>query len=47
LWDSEQATAVNDGSAASLLLQASSSQKASPEDLAEIRELLEEWEGGG
>jgi len=38
---------VYDGSAASLVLQALSSQEASPEDLAEIRELIEELEGGG
>ncbi len=35
-----------DGSAGSLVLQALSSQKASPEELAEIRRLLNELEGG-
>jgi len=38
---------VYDGSASSLVLQALSSQKASPEDLGEIRELLDELERGG
>ena len=37
---------VYDGSAGSLVLQALSSQKASPEELAEIRRLLTELEGG-
>ncbi len=35
-----------DGSAGSLVLQALASQKASPEELAEIRQLLNELEGG-
>jgi BlaI family penicillinase repressor len=35
-----------DGSASSLVLQALASQKASPEELAEIRRLLSEMEGG-
>ena len=35
-----------DGSAGSLVLQALASQKASPEELAEIRRLLGELEGG-
>jgi BlaI family penicillinase repressor len=35
-----------DGSAGSLVLQALASQKASPEELAEIRRLLSEMEGG-
>ena len=35
-----------DGSAGSLVLQALASQKASPEELAEIRQLLSEMEGG-
>ena len=35
---------VYDGSAKSLVLQALSSQKASPEDLEEIRQLIEELE---
>jgi BlaI family penicillinase repressor len=35
-----------DGSAGSLVLQALASQKASPEELAEIRSLLSEMEGG-
>lgn len=34
-----------DGSAGSLVLQALSSQKASPQELAEIRQLLNELEG--
>ena len=34
-----------DGSAGSLVLQALASQKASPEELAEIRQLLSELEG--
>ncbi len=37
---------VYDGSTGSLVLQALASQKASPEELAEIRELLNELEGG-
>ena len=37
---------VFDGSASSLVLQALASQKASPEELAEIRQLLSELEGG-
>ena len=37
---------VYDGSAGSLVLQALASQKASPEELAEIRRLLSELEGG-
>jgi predicted transcriptional regulator len=36
-----------DGSVGSLVLQALSSQKSSPEELAEIRRLLSELEGGG
>ena len=36
---------VYDGSAGSLMLQALSSQKASPEELAEIRKLLDKLEG--
>lgn len=35
-----------DGSASSLVLQALSSQKASPQELLEIRRLLRELEGG-
>lgn len=35
-----------DGSAGSLVLQALASQKASPEELAEIRRLLRDLEGG-
>ncbi len=35
-----------DGSVGSLVLQALSSQKSSPEELAEIRRLLNELEGG-
>ena len=35
-----------DGSAGSLVLQALASQKASPEELAKIRRLLSELEGG-
>ena len=35
-----------DGSTGSLVLQALASQKASPEELAEIRRLLNELEGG-
>ncbi len=35
-----------DGSAGSLVLQALASQKASPEELVEIRQLLNELEGG-
>jgi BlaI family penicillinase repressor len=35
-----------DGSAGSLVLQALASQKASPQELAEIRRLLNELEGG-
>ena len=35
-----------DGSTGSLVLQALASQKASPEELAEIRQLLNELEGG-
>jgi predicted transcriptional regulator len=35
-----------DGSAGSLVLQALSSQKASPQELVEIRRLLRELEGG-
>ncbi len=35
-----------DGSAGSLVLQALASQKASPQELAEIRQLLNELEGG-
>ncbi|MBL7037166.1 MAG: BlaI/MecI/CopY family transcriptional regulator [Pirellulaceae bacterium] len=37
---------VYDGSAGSLVLQALASQKASPKELAEIRQLLDELEGG-
>ena len=37
---------VYDGSAGSLVLQALASQKASPEELAEIRRSLNELEGG-
>ena len=37
---------VYDGSAGSLVLQALASQKASPEELAEIRRALDEMEGG-
>ncbi len=37
---------VYDGSTGSLVLQALASQKASPGELAEIRELLNELEGG-
>ena len=37
---------VYDGSASSLVMQALSSKKASPEELAEIRRLLDELEGG-
>ncbi len=36
---------VYNGSAGSLMLQALSSQKASPEELAEIRQLLDKLEG--
>ena len=35
-----------DGSAGSLVLQALASQKASPQELAEIRRLFRELEGG-
>ena len=38
---------VYDGSVGSLVMQALSSQKSSPEELAEIRRLLEKLEGGG
>ncbi len=38
---------VYDGSAGSLVLQALASQKASPQDLAEIRRQLSKLEGGG
>ena len=37
---------VYDGSAGSLVLQALASQKASPKELAEIRQLLDQLEGG-
>ena len=37
---------VYDGSAGSLVLQALASQKASPQELAEIRRMLNELEGG-
>jgi BlaI family transcriptional regulator, penicillinase repressor len=37
---------VYDGSAGSLVLQALTSKKASPEEIAEIRRLLDEMEGG-
>ena len=37
---------VYDGSAGSLVLQALASQKASPKELAEIRQSLDELEGG-
>lgn len=37
---------VYDGSAASLVLQALASKKATPDELAEIRRLLNELEGG-
>ncbi len=36
-----------DGSVGSLVMQALSSQKSSPDELAEIRRLLEKLEGGG
>jgi predicted transcriptional regulator len=36
-----------DGSAGSLVLQALASQKATPDELAEIRQLLNELEGVG
>ena len=35
-----------DGSASSLVLHALASQKATPEELAEIRQLLQQLEGG-
>lgn len=38
---------VFDGSAAKLVLQALAARKASPEDLAEIRKLLDKHRGGG
>ena len=37
---------VYDGSVGSLVMQALSSQKSSPDELAEIRRLLNELEGG-
>jgi predicted transcriptional regulator len=38
---------VFEGSSKSLIMQALSAKKSSPEDLAEIRELLDTMEGGG
>ena len=37
---------VYDGSATSLVLQALSAKKASPDDLQQIREMLDKMEGG-